>query len=489
MTSHGRSPPVACPASSRTGAQAPAVTLPIAELVEEGVYPTGEIGCADTDTVLLGVARDQGDGRRQLGLCVVTVSTGRARSVWHEDYDLHGAVPDAERGCALRASIRRHDADDPLRHELWWCATARDALSSQVIDDGRQLWRRPVAWSDHGLCALTVERGRRRLEVLGDGRWTHVPTVRTPAGSVSSVVVEAATATWVESSPSTPPVLCRVDIGATRPPVVIDQGEAPPAVLGQIHHHQHLIASEPQQHATASTVMLPVTSEPRGVIALFHGGPTMAWVDWSWRWNAVPYLEQGYAVVLVDPAGSDGYGSASWRVAWRNWRHGITASAVRTLETALDRHGLGHLPLVTMGGSFGGYLAMAVAGELNPVLVAAHATPVRPSEVSLSSDAFWSWTREWGPLTDHARALERESLDLSLVPGRTRVLLSHGMLDEQVPFHQSVVAARELRMRGVQCDLVLLPDAGHALGRPDWIMKWYEWTLEALERIGEPATC
>ncbi len=116
-----------------------------------------------------------------------------------------------------------------------------------------------------------------------------------------------------------------------------------------------------QQHGTASTVLLPAGSAPRGVVAFFHGGPTMAWVDWSWRWNALPYLEQGHAVILVDPAGSDGQGADSWRAAWRNWRQGVAASAVRTLRAALDQHRLADLPLAAMGGSFGGYLALSVA--------------------------------------------------------------------------------------------------------------------------------
>lgn len=158
---------------------------------------------------------------------------------------------------------------------------------------------------------------------------------------------------------------------------------------------------------------------------------------------------------------------------------------MRTLRAALDQHRLADLPLAAIGGSFGGYLALSVACAVETKLVAAHAAPIRPREVAMGSDAFWSWTREWGPLTEHARLLEQESLDLSLLPRRTRVLLSHGMLDEQVPFHQSVTAARELRIRGVRCDLVLVPDGGHALNRPDWVTKWYEWTIEALHDAGE----
>lgn len=472
-----------------TGEAEPVVTLPVGELVDDGAQPTGEVGWADADTVVVGISRDRHDGRRQLGLCLVTVGAGHARQVWHDDYDVHGVVADPGRGCALRASTRLHGARDPLRHELWLCVSLTDVLSPEVLDDGRELWRRPVAWSEHGLCALTVDRGRRRLEVFEGGRWRPVPTEAEPgsAVSVSSAVVNATAAAWVESSPSRPPVLCRATLGATEPPLVVDQGEPPPPVLGRAHH-ERLTVPEPWPHATAATVLLPADTEPCGVVALFHGGPTMAWADWSWRWNAFPYLERGYAVILVDPAGSDGFGSASWRAAWRNWHHGIAVSAACTLRSTLDRYDLRRLPMITMGGSFGGYLALAVAEEFEPVLIAAHATPVRPAEVALSSDAFWSWTREWGPLTGHARALEHESLDLSIVPATTRVLLSHGMLDEQVPFQQSVVAARELRLRGVPCDLVLLPDAGHALGRPEWIMAWYQWVLDALDRTGDPVS-
>src|SRR5262249_54356287 len=42
---------------------------------------------------------------------------------------------------------------------------------------------------------------------------------------------------------------------------------------------------------------------------LIHGGPQGAWGDsWTYRWNAQLFAADGYAVVMINPRGSTGYG-------------------------------------------------------------------------------------------------------------------------------------------------------------------------------------
>jgi dipeptidyl aminopeptidase/acylaminoacyl peptidase len=48
------------------------------------------------------------------------------------------------------------------------------------------------------------------------------------------------------------------------------------------------------------------------------------------------------------------------------------------------------------------------------------------------------------------------------------VLLAHGTADRLIPLRSSVVASRELRAAGATVRLVLVPGAGHDLGRPAW---------------------
>jgi dipeptidyl aminopeptidase/acylaminoacyl peptidase len=210
----------------------------------------------------------------------------------------------------------------------------------------------------------------------------------------------------------------------------------------------------------------------------------MSWSNWSWRWNPLPFVAQGFAVVMVDPAGSEGFGMPSLRQAWRNWRRGIAYSAAESLRETLNREVLDDLPLALMGGSFGGYLAVQLACSVPAELVVGHAVPFRPSCVSLTSDAHWSWVREWvdGGTADAPRPAV-DDIDLDRLPTRTRYLFSHGILDDIVPHHETVRATRLLRLHGAHCDTALLPSSGHALTTAAEIQPWLRWAMEHTEKV------
>ncbi len=459
---------------------------------EPEITLTGELWQPAGGLIPVGVSRDYPDGRRQLGICLLRIPDGASTWWWDDDYDLHTAVPDTEgKHWALRASTRWHDDWAPLRHELWCWSVAGGRGGRRVLDDGRQQWRSPLAWSDDLLLAAHQRDGVRHLEIFDHGGWRTARLGRAPGrqdGSVSSAAVAGSVLVTIESTVTSPPAIRvrpfprRRNAGVSAPSVrCVDQVAGPP-VRASVKRRVHQVAAAGIPHRTSSVAVLPAYRPARGVVAFFHGGPTMSWSDWSWRWNPLPFVGEGYAVILVDPAGSDGYGEKARAVAWRGWRSGIVPSALAVLNEARVRYDLVDLPLATMGGSFGGYLAVAVAASVQTVLVAAHATPFEPASISLSSDAYWSWTREWGPLAGGAAELTRENLGVEDLNRRTQLLLSHGMLDDQVPFQQSVKAARAMRLRGGRCQLALLADVGHAIGQPKIIDQWTTWVLAALER-------
>ncbi|WP_407937299.1 prolyl oligopeptidase family serine peptidase [Kineosporia mesophila] len=103
----------------------------------------------------------------------------------------------------------------------------------------------------------------------------------------------------------------------------------------------------------------------------------------------------------------------------------------------------------------------------------------------------WPWPRRFsgpgpgsGAIHERAAVLESEGLSLSSIGPQCQVLLSHGLLDDQVPFQQSVSAARELRLRRIPCEIALFPGAGHSLARADRTSRWYKWVLDALNTRG-----
>ncbi|HKT00142.1 MAG TPA: prolyl oligopeptidase family serine peptidase [Rugosimonospora sp.] len=424
------------------------------------------------------ISRPDGHARHHSGLLLVDLATGWRREVWSEAHDLHGPVlhPDRPAGACV-ASTRLHDADTPLTHlvQTW---TMDGAQPRESVHDGRDAWATPLAWVGDALYGLEIRYGVQRLVALHAGR---PGAGGTGDDSVSSAVVAGSTAVTVVSSPVRPQRLQVYELGNGSAPQVVDEVPRPDLA----YRGSRRVFSVPGRrsvHPVATRTVRPEGTEAGGVVVLLHGGPTMSWSDWSWRWNPLPFVARGYATVLVDPAGSAGFGTASLRQAWRSWRHGIVDSALAALRETLRRERLEGLPLALMGGSFGGYLAVALASCLPVDVVVGHAVPFRPSSVSLTSDAYWSWVREWvDGGADGVPRPDEDDIDLTALPLGTRYLFSHGMMDDLVPHHETVRATRLLRSYGAECDMALLPSSGHALTAVAEIEPWLDWALTRTE--------
>ena len=70
-------------------------------------------------------------------------------------------------------------------------------------------------------------------------------------------------------------------------------------------------------------------------------------------------------------------------------------------------------------------------------------------------------------------------------------LLIHGDHDAAVPLSQSIHMQAALKLNGVACDLIIIPNAPHATGRwhtvpgvPDWEREMTAWLNKVLDHKG-----
>ncbi|MFE5078638.1 alpha/beta hydrolase family protein [Streptomyces halstedii] len=153
-------------------------------------------------------------------------------------------------------------------------------------------------------------------------------------------------------------------------------------------------------------------------------GPLLSWIDWSWRWNPWLFVAEGHAVLMPDPPLSMGYGQETVERGWGRWSSEVASVAAEQVRAALRRPGLDARRVAAMGGSFGGYLALATRlPEIR--LVASHAGWSDFAAVARASDLHWHWLREYGPVKE-SEAYRRESLALDGIDPGVTVLLSHG---------------------------------------------------------------
>lgn len=468
---------------------------PLRLSLEPGVRLTGELALTpDGLRCAAGVARFLPGGHRRHGLLLFPVrSPERARALWFED-DLSEPVPSPD-GTRFACTAER-TARPGLGPRREVVLVAADGSTVVRAAPRHPDWLRPQAWAgpDDLLC-VGEQDGRRRLwHVEPDtARVREIPF----AGSAQSVTSDRAEALVVRSAVDLPPEVVALPPAALRharghapvPPF----SRAPAPVL--LHsparaatpagRTERLVHREADGSVWHSLLCLPAASSrtPLPVLVWCHGGPLLSWTDWSWRWNPWPFVAEGYAVLMPDPPLSIGHGQAAVERGWGRWTSEVAAVAARQVRSALTDPRLDGRRVATMGGSFGGYLSLALATLLPEVrLVASHAGWADFAAVARVCDLHWHWLREYGPV-DTAPGYRRESLDLTVLDPGVRVLLSHGCEDTHVPAAESRAMYRSLDTRGVGAELMLLPGEGHTIRRPANVTTWFRWVLGACRSV------
>ena len=220
---------------------------------------------------------------------------------------------------------------------------------------------------------------------------------------------------------------------------------------------------------------------PKGVpakglptIVLPHGGP---WARDAFGYTpTVQFLaNRGYAVLQPNFRGSTGYGEKFLNAGNNEWggrmQEDLT-SGVRHLiaEGIADPKRVG-----IMGGSYGGYAALAGAA-FTPDLYAAAVSIVGPSNLMTllgSIPPYWEAGRKMfhmrmgDPTTPEGKKqLERQSPLFSARQIKTPLLVIQGANDPRVKKAESDQIVVALRDRSFPVEYIVAPDEGHGFARP-----------------------
>jgi dipeptidyl aminopeptidase/acylaminoacyl peptidase len=197
-----------------------------------------------------------------------------------------------------------------------------------------------------------------------------------------------------------------------------------------------------------------------------HGGPTGVWLE---NYSAFTQflVGHGWAVLLPNPRGSIGYGTA-FAAANKNDLGGgdyrdIMAGVDAVIATApIDPSKLG-----LYGYSYGGEMAGFVEGKTDRFKAIISGAPVI-DQFSEYGTEDGSWYDRWyfGKPWEHVEDAWRQSPLSGVGHARTPFLLLQGEGDVTDPPGQSQEMYRALRQAGVPVQLITYPRDGHgALGR------------------------
>ena len=220
---------------------------------------------------------------------------------------------------------------------------------------------------------------------------------------------------------------------------------------------------------------------PAPLLLWIHGGPMMSWNSWSWRWCPWVLAARGYAVLLPNPALSQGFGQDFLRRGWGEWGGAPYTDLVAAVDAAEARPEIDADRTAAMGGSFGGYMANCVATQTDRFkAIVTHASLWDLDAFTGTTDSAYYWEKEWGdPLQDPKR-YELNSPHRYADAIRTPMLVIHGDKDYRVPIGEALRLWYDLQKRAVPSRFLYFPDENHWVLTPGNAVVWYETVIAFL---------
>jgi dipeptidyl aminopeptidase/acylaminoacyl peptidase len=229
------------------------------------------------------------------------------------------------------------------------------------------------------------------------------------------------------------------------------------------------------------------------VLLLLHGGPQTQWGDtWSYRWNAQAFAAPGYVVVMINRRGSTGFGQKFTDEIQGDWGGKPFDDLMTGLEFVLGKYTFTDRERVAAAGaSYGGYMIDWMASQSNGRFKAlvSHAG-VYDLTSMYATEELWFVEHDFGgtPWSNPAmyQKLSPHSHAADFGKFKTPTLVIAGELDFRVPYTQSLEFYSALQRQGVPSKLVVFPDEGHWILKPQNSAFWYGQVLDWLARYLQP---
>jgi dipeptidyl aminopeptidase/acylaminoacyl peptidase len=344
--------------------------------------------------------------------------------------------------------------------DRWPSAPQFSADGSAVFfladDDGR-----------HAVFRIPVDGGTP-VRLTGDGAYSDLQVAR-----------DGSTLYALRSAYDSPSVPVRLDpeVPLQDPPVLPNPGTLD-SLPGTVHEVE---ATAADGSRVQSWLVLPEgasAENPAPLVLWIHGGPLMSWNSWSWRWCPWVLAARGYAVLLPNPALSQGFGQEFVRRGWGEWGGAPYTDLMAAVDAAERRPDVDASRTAAMGGSFGGYMANWVATQTDRFrAIVTHAGLWDLDSFTGTTDAAYYWEKEWGdPLRDPKR-YEQNSPHRYADAIRTPMLVIHGDKDYRVPIGEALRLWYDLQKRGVPSKFLYFPDENHWVLTPGNSQVWYSTVL------------
>lgn len=216
----------------------------------------------------------------------------------------------------------------------------------------------------------------------------------------------------------------------------------------------------------------------------YHGGPEAQYRP-SFNRAFQYFVSRGFGVLAPNVRGSSGYGKEYIEADNYKNREKSVKDGIWAAKWLIDNGYSEKRKVAAWGGSYGGFMTMAVITEA-PELFGAACNVVGIVNFETFLEQTKDYRRhlreaEYGPLTDReflrsiSPIYKVDRIDMPL-------MLAHGLNDPRVPIGEAMQVAVALKNRGVTVSELYFPDEGHGFAKEDNRLLYHEELARFFER-------
>jgi dipeptidyl aminopeptidase/acylaminoacyl peptidase len=225
------------------------------------------------------------------------------------------------------------------------------------------------------------------------------------------------------------------------------------------------------------------------VLVLLHGGPQTMWGNsWGYRWNAQVFSAAGYATLMINRRGSTGYGQKFTDDITNDWGGKAYVDVMKGVDASLAKFSfLDGTKMAAAGGSYGGYMVDWIATHTDRFKALISHAGVYDKVSMYATEELWFEEHDmqgtpWSNPESY-RKFAPVAYAGQLGKFKTPTLVIAGERDYRVPYTQSLEFFSALQRQGVPSKLVVFPDEGHWVMKPQNAKFWYKTFLDWVEKF------
>ncbi|HEY4364624.1 MAG TPA: S9 family peptidase [Bryobacteraceae bacterium] len=382
---------------------------------------------------------------------------------------------------AYRMQVRPGYESDRFRLAVF----DRAAGKSTVLTEGLDRWVESFTWLNSTQLAFTIEdRGRTSLQLIpatgGGSR-----SIIAGASTLDDVqfTLDGRTLIYTEQSGSRPTEIYRATSGGGTGVALTHLNDALLARAALAPLEEANVEAPDRTRVHAFVVKPPgfVETQKYPVLFLIHGGPQGAWGEsWSYRWNAQIFASAGYLVVMPNPRGSTGYGQKFIDDINGDWGGKAFDDIMAVVDYAAGLKYADPDRMSAAGASYGGYMIDWMLGHTTRFKsFVSHDGVFDLRSEAASTEELWfpSWEFKGFPW-DNPDMYARWSPSYFVKDFKTPTLVVQGELDYRVPLDQGLQLFTALQIQKVPSKLLVFPDEGHWVLKPQNSALWYQTVLD-----------